>query len=489
MKHPIRRWLTGIAAVLLLGIGALVLVVRSKLPSDDEVATQISAAFEKRFGIALKVGGAHWSLLPIPVLVLSDIATDQPRPITLRRITLQLELAQLLRRVIAIDEVDIESLVLPRASVRAFRGKGPKPQKGGGDAVGLASPWTLAPVPVEQVKWRDVVWIDRRDIALAYDGELRFDAGWRPRQARVERAGLAPGLPPARLRVDREAGQDRWRTRIEVGGGTWNGVTLFETLADGKLRVSAELDPRQVDIEGLVQAFGRDTSVAGKVSGHSTLVAEADEVGALTRGLRTRTTFSVKPATLTRLDIAKAVSTAGISRGGTTALDELTGTLDTQATEDGTVLQYTNLKASSGMLRVSGSLRLFNRKMDGDVAVDLVDGVVGVPLKIGGTVSDPEVSLTGAALTGAAIGSAVLPGVGTAIGARVGQQVEKLFGGGESGKKPAPKPRKPPASQRPSAEAVRQAGSASPGDSAMATGSTSCTRGTGRSPICWRHIA
>jgi hypothetical protein len=445
MKHPIRRWLIGIAAVLLLGIGALVLVVRSKLPSDDEVATQISAAFEKRFGIALKVGGAHWSLLPIPVLVLSDIATDQPRPITLRRITLQLELSQLLRRVIAIDEVDIESLVLPRASVRAFRGKGPKPQEGG-DAVELASPWTLAPVPVEGVKWRDVVWIDRRDIALAYDGELRFDAGWRPRQARVERAGLAQGLPPARLRVDREAGQDRWRTRIDVGGGTWNGVTLFETLADGKLRVSAELDPRQVDIEGLVQAFGRNASVAGKVSGHSTLVAEAGEVGALMRGLRTRTTFSVKPATLTRLDIAKAVSTVGISRGGTTALDEITGTLDTQATGDGTVLQYTNLKANSGMLRISGSLRLFNRKMDGDVAVDLVDGVVGVPLKIGGTVSDPEVSLTGGALTGAAIGSAVLPGVGTAIGARVGQQVEKLFGGGEPGK--TQKPRKPPTPSR-----------------------------------------
>jgi hypothetical protein len=76
--------------------------------------------------------------------------------------------------------------------------------------------------------------------------------------------------------------------------------------------------------------------------------------------------------------------------------------------------------------------------------------VVGVPLKIGGTVSDPEVSLTGGALTGAAVGSAVLPGVGTAIGARVGQQVEKLFGGGEPEKKkqPAPRPRKPVASQR-----------------------------------------
>jgi hypothetical protein len=447
MKHPLRRWLIGIAAVLLLGIGALVWFVSSRLPSDQEVAARISEGFEQRFGVGLKVGGAHWALLPTPVLVLSDIATDQPRPITLRRASARLKLSELLHRVIAVDTLEIESLVLPRESVRAFRGKGPKPHEGG-NVIALPAPWTLAPIPLEQVRWRDVVWIDRRDIALAYDGEIAFDAHWRPRQARVERAGATP---PARLRLDREAGQDRWRTRIDVGGGTWNGVTLFETPAGGKLRLSAELDPRQVDIEGLVQAFGRRTSVAGKVNGHSTLVAEADEaneLGALMRSMHTRTTFSVRPATLTKLDIAKAVSTAGISRGGTTPLDELTGTLDTQGTEDGIVMRYTNLKARSGVLTASGNLRLFNRKMEGDIAVDLVDGVVGVPLKIGGSVSDPEVSLTGGALAGAAVGSAVLPGVGTAIGARVGQQVEKLFGGGEPEKKPVPKPRKPPASQR-----------------------------------------
>jgi uncharacterized protein involved in outer membrane biogenesis len=443
MKHPVRRWLIGIAVALLLGVGALVWVVSARLPTDDEVAAKIAEGFEKRFGVALKVGGAHWSLLPVPVLVLSDIATDQPRPITLRRVTLRLQLAPLLQRVIAVDEIEIESLVLPRASVRAFRGKGPKPQEGSGNVVALPAPWTLAPVPVELLRWRDVVWIDRRDISLAYDGDVRFDPGWRPRQARLERAGLTP---PVRLRLDRQAGQDRWRTRIDAGGGTWNGVSRLETLPGGKLRLSAELEPRQIDIESLVQAFDRRTSVAGKFSGNTTLVAEAgssEELGALIRSLHTRTTFSVQPATLTRLDVAKAVTTAGISRGGTTPLDELTGTLDTQGTEDGVVMQYTNLKARSGVLTASGNLKSFNRKLDGEIAVDLVDGVIGVPLKIGGTASDPELSLTGAALTGAAIGSAVLPGVGTAIGARVGQQVEKMFGGSKP-TKPKPRPRTGP---------------------------------------------
>jgi uncharacterized protein involved in outer membrane biogenesis len=441
MKHPVRRWLIGIAVALLLGVGVLVWVVSARLPTDDEVAAKIAEGFEKRFGVALKVGGAHWSLLPVPVLVLSDIATDQPRPITLRRATLRLQLAPLLQRVIAVDEIEIESLVLPRASVRAFRGKGPKPQEGSGNVVALPAPWTLAPVPVELLRWRDVVWIDRRDISLAYDGDVRFDPGWRPRQARLERASVTP---PVRLRLDRQAGQDRWRTRIDAGGGTWNGVSRLETLPDGKLQFSAELEPRQIDIESLVQAFDRRSSVAGKFSGNTTLVAEAgssEELGALIRSLHTRTTFSVQPATLTKLDVAKAVATAGVSRGGTTQLDELTGTVDTQGTEDGVVIQYTNLKARSGVLTASGNLKLFNRKLDGEIAVDLVDGVIGVPLKIGGTASDPELSLTGAALTGAAIGSAVLPGVGTAIGARVGQQVEKMFGGSKPKPKPKPAPR------------------------------------------------
>jgi uncharacterized protein involved in outer membrane biogenesis len=439
MKHPARRWLIGIAAALLLGAGVLVWVASTRLPSDEEVAARISEAFEKRYGVGLKIGGAHWALWPSPVLVLSQVATEQPRPITLRRITLQLKLRKLLQRIVAVDEAEIESLVLPRESVRAFRGKGPRPKEPG-PLFALPAPWALAPIPLENVRWRDVVWIDRRGIALAYDGDVVFDTGWRPRQARIERAGASP---PARLRLDREAGQDRWRTRIEVGGGTWNGVTRFELLPDDTMRVSAELEPRQVDIEGLVHAFGRRTAVAGKFSGQTTLVAQAGELGALIRSLHTRTTFSVKPATLTRLDLAKAVTTAGISRGGTTPLDELTGTLDTQGGEDGIVMRYTGLKARSGLLTASGNLKLFNRKLDGEVAVDLVDGVVGVPLKVGGSMSDPEVSLTGGALAGAAVGTAVLPGVGTAIGARVGQQVEKLFGAEEPAKKkPSPQPQR-----------------------------------------------
>ena len=136
----------------------------------------------------------------------------------------------------------------------------------------------------------------------------------------------------------------------------------------------------------------------------------------------------------------KAVSTAGADRSGQTVFDELTGTLDTQGTEDGIELRYTGLQARSGVLRASGSATVFNRRLNGEAAIDLVDGVVGVPFKLAGTLDEPQFSLTGGALAGAAVGTAVLPGVGTAIGARVGQQVEKLFGGEDEKKDKKPKP-------------------------------------------------
>jgi len=57
---------------------------------------------------------------------------------------------------------------------------------------------------------------------------------------------------------------------------------------------------------------------------------------------------------------------------------------------------------------------------------------VGVPLVVGGTLAAPEVTLTRGALLGAAVGTVVMPGVGTGagmeLGDRLGQGLNKLFG-------------------------------------------------------------
>jgi uncharacterized protein involved in outer membrane biogenesis len=438
MTHA-RRWLVGGAATLAALLAVAAALAAWWLPSDEELAARVRAEFEQHTGVGLRIGRLHWSPWPAPRIVLEDVATLQEEPIRARHLEARASWRALLARRLRIESVEAEGLAFPRESLRAFRGKGQAPLA---PSV-LAGFWTLDEVPVAYVRFSNVTWVDRRDIALPYDGRIDFDPHWRPRTAELGRTGVAP---PARLRIERErtapGEADRWRTFIDVAGGTWNGTTRLETALDGGLLLSAQLEPRDVDIQLLVQAFGRRAPVAGKAGGRTEVHATGANPAELWGSLHTRTRFTVRPATLTRFDLAQAIRTAGTSRGGQTPLDELTGLLDTQATPDGTRMQYTDLKARSGLLTASGSVRIFQRKLDGEVAVDLVDGVVGVPLKLGGTLAEPELSLTGGALTGAAIGTAVLPGVGTAIGARVGQQMERLFG--ESKKKPRSKgPRAP----------------------------------------------
>ncbi|MGJ7492598.1 hypothetical protein [Variovorax sp. ZT4R33] len=422
------RGAAGFAALLVVGAA----LVAWWVPSDAELAARVRSEFEQRTGIGLTVGHLHWTVFPAARVVLEDVATVQEEPIRIRRLEVSPQLRSLLSRELRVDSVSIDGAALPRESVRAFRGKEAAPTPAGGA-------WTLAPVPVEQVRFTELTWVDRRDIALAYDGRIDFDPQWRPRSAEFSRHGVTP---PARLRLEREGEADRWRTLIDVAGGTWNGHSELATDKEGALVLSAQLEPRNIDIEQLMQTFGRRAPVAGKVNGRTELRATGANVAELWRHATTRTRFSVRPATLTRFDLAKAIQTAGTSRGGRTPLDELTGTLDTEGTDDGMRFRYSGLKARSGLLTASGSARIYHRAIDGEVAVDLVDGVVGVPLKVGGSLDDPTLSLTGGALTGAAVGTAVLPGVGTAIGARIGQQVERLFG--DDAKKTPPKgPRAP----------------------------------------------
>jgi len=432
-----RRWIAGTAAALALLLAGLALVVHWMLPDHERLAQQVSQRFEKASGVGLTVESAHWSLLPRPSVVLEGLATAQKSPITVRRIVLHPRLSELWMRRIAIASIEVDGAVLPSSSVREFRGR----WEGDDPAGALGGAWRLAPLPLERLSLRDITWVDHRDIALAYDADVLFDGGWRPRSADVWRPEVSPA---ARLHLDRDGVQDRWRTLIEVGGGTWNGSTELHAQAGGRMRLVAMLEPKGVDLSALVRSFGRHTPVEGRFSGRTELDAEGSTVGEMLRSLHTRTRFSMAPATLTGLDLARAVKSAGISRGGRTLLDSLTGTVDTQVTDAGMALRYTGMTARSGVLSATGSASVLDRRLDGEAAVDIVDGVVGVPLKLGGTLDAPELSLTGGALAGAALGSAVLPGVGTAIGARIGQTVEQLFGD-DKNRKASPTAGKAPA--------------------------------------------
>ncbi|MDI1271198.1 MAG: AsmA-like C-terminal region-containing protein [Polaromonas sp.] len=401
----------GLAALL----GALWLALVWFIPGDEDLAAHAAGELQGRLGVPVRLGALHWRLLPVPAVVLEDVATDQPQPITVKKLTAYPDLLALLQRRVILDRVELDGAVVPQLSLRAL------------DATPRGAAAEAGAMPLARFVFRDLTWLSRHGVAVVYDGEIDFDPGWRPRQAVVRRPGFTPATD---LTLTRQGQEDRWAAHINVGGGTANGEVQLQTRADGRLVLDGQLRPSGVDVASAVAAFNRKPVIAGKATGNTVLSAQADTLVGLAQSLHTKTVFTMGASTLLRFDLDKAVRSFGKDHAGQTPLDAVSGQLATQNTPRGMVTNFTGIKARSGALTASGQARLSNRQIEAEFAVDLVDGIVGVPLVLSGPVDKVAVSVSGGAVAGAVLGTAVLPGIGTAIGARLGATLGRLFDSG-----------------------------------------------------------
>ena len=408
-----RKWL--LALGLFLGVAALLwIVIASLIPTDEALAKRAAAELERALGVKVSVGALHWQLRPVPALMIEDIATLQPQPIVIKQLTVNLNPAALLRRRVRVDSAEIAGAVVPQLSLRALNA-GP-----GGGLVDLSA----ADVPLPHLVFRDVSWITRYGVAIVFAGEVDFDAGWRPRQAQLRRPGVAPATE---LSLTRQGQEQRWAVRIKLGGGSADGELQLQTRAGGRLQLDGKLQPRDVEVAGALSAFNRRPILSGKASGETALSASGETLGQLAQSLHTQTAFSMGRAALLHFDLDKALRSAGQAHAGQTPLTAVSGQLATQNTPQGMTVTLSNVKAKSGVFSATGKGKLAQRQLDAEFAVDLVDGVVGVPLRLSGPLDHVKVSVPPGAWAGAAVGTALLPGVGTAIGARVGATLGQLF--------------------------------------------------------------
>jgi hypothetical protein len=446
---PARRWLVGLGFT----VGACVLaggVLLSLIPSDAVLAQRLAGALGDASGVRVSVGAVHWHLRPLPVVVVDDVVTEQPLPVTLKKLSLYPDLSALWQRRIKLDLVELEGAVVPQKSLRGLGG-GAKSGKLGGavttdsalssDAKPGGDSWTLDALPLSRFVFRDVSWISRTGVAVVYDGQADFDAAWRPRTAQLRRPGVQPATD---LSLSRQGEQDRWAVLLNAGGGTGHGELQVQTLGNGSLHLTGKLAPKGIEVASALKAFNRKPVIGGQASGTTTLSADGMSAIGLAQSLHTQTSFTMGPSTLLRFNLDKAVRSLGKAHDGQTRLDSVTGQLDTQNTPDGMLIDFTRVKATSGALSASGKARLMNRHIDAEVAVDLVDGVVGVPLRITGPLDKVTVSAPAGAVAGAVVGTAVLPGVGTAIGARLGAAIGNLFGSAPPTASAKPKTPVPP---------------------------------------------
>ena len=422
-----RKWIIGLGVVTLAVVGGGLLAA-SYIPSDEELAQTAATRLSEALGVTVSIGTVRWQLLPTPAVVVSDINIAQPAPITVRQLSLVPNISALWRRSVRFDRVELDGASVPQKSLGALVSSGAAlysmvtSAASADTALGSSR---LDELPLARFIFKNVSWISRSNVTAVYEGEIDFDTAWRPRTAQVRRPGAAT---PADLALTRLGQQDRWTTQINVGGGTANGEMQLARQTNGRLSLSGKLQVRGVEVASALQSFNRRSVLSGKAVGQTTLAAQGDSVAELAQSLRTQTPFTMGQSKLLRFDLDKAIRTLGKDHAGQTAVDSVTGELDTQNTAQGMVINFKGIKAKSGSLSASGNARLLNRVIDAEFAVDLVDGIVGVPLKVAGPLDKVNVSVPASALAGAAVGTAVLPVIGTAIGARIGAAIGNLFG-------------------------------------------------------------
>ena len=425
MTHA-RKWLLGIGSTLGV-LAVLAVVVISLIPSDEELARRGEAELEASLGVPVSIGAVYWQLLPSPLVVIENAATVQRQPLEVKKLTAYIDTAALWRRRLKVDRAVLQGAVVPQLSLRALARQG--------QTVGTDKParFTIDEIPLAHFEFRDVTWISRRGNHIVYDGEVDFDASWRPRTAQLRRPEV---ISATDLTLTRQGQDDRWDLRANAGGGTANGQVQLESGAGGAMRLTGKLQPRGIEVYTALHAFNRRSIIAGKASGETTLSAGGATAGELAQSLHTTTSFTMGRSTLLRFDLDKAIRTVGKDHAGETPLDSINGQLDTQNTPDGMVVDFSRIKAASGALSASGKARVANSRIDAEFAVDLIKGLVGVPLKISGPLDQVKVSVPASAVAGAVAGTAVLPGIGTAIGARIGAALGQIFGSPPAGKRP-----------------------------------------------------
>jgi uncharacterized protein involved in outer membrane biogenesis len=435
--------------VVLLALLVAVMGIAPLFISIDDYRPQIERILSERIKESVRLKNLRLAGLPLPHLVIEGVEIGKA-DVEVGRIAVTPDLLSLLGDIKIIRSVDISGLVINQNAVDRL------PLWVATDPRAKPANFTVL---VRNISLDDAVLKLQKTTFGPFDARVSIAGNGRPERADVTaRDGkFKATIKQAGKQFDIEVQAKDWRppagppihfdellvrgmatlddanlpeVKAKLYGGT---VTGQMTMGWHKgLQLKGSYVVSAVELRDLVPLFSPETRLSGRLTAKPVFSASAPSAERLKNALKLETPFDIRDGVLQGIDIQKAASSL-LTRdsSGQTRFDMLSGHF---AMERGTQ-RISGLNVASGSLAADGNVSIApNKTLSGRINAQVKVGGLSaatVPLNISGTLDAPLALPTGAAMAGGAIGTAILPGVGTAIGAKAGNWAEGLFGGGK----------------------------------------------------------
>jgi|LNFM01.1.fsa_nt_gb uncharacterized protein involved in outer membrane biogenesis len=432
-------------AVLVISLIFAGLAMVPVLVSLDSYRPQIEAMVSDKLKEPVMLRQLNLRVLPLPHVLIEGIQVGKAGDLTVGKVAVTPDLLSLLTSTKVIRSIDIDGLLITQRALDKI------PQWTKADP---KAPPAAFKVVVREIRLNDASLQLQQKKLGPFDAEVGIGEDGLPQRALLSaRDGkFKAALQPAdqnRLRLTVDArdwslplGPPMKFDELKVSGfATPTSLDLRQIeskLYQGKiggvmevnwqkgLRLKGQLAVDAVELRELVPLFSPAAKISGRLSAKPLFSGESAKPEQIGAAMRLETPFDIRDGVLQGIDLQRA-ATRLITRetGGETRFDTLSG----QFAMDRGTQRITNLKVTSGSLGAEGNVTIApNKALSGRINAQVGSALV-VPLNLSGTVDSPMALPSGASIAGAALGSVVMPGVGTTVGAKVGNWAGGLFGG------------------------------------------------------------
>lgn len=406
---------------------------------------QVEALATNTLGQPVSIGSLRVALLPSPRLNVGDVVVGKHRELTIAHISVVPALTSLLSETKVISSLRVIKPMSTKDALNILAGLATEAEgKPSNNAVNVRQ------IIIKDAKldWPGMRLLEMNaDISLSaeskpeaakiesVDGQLKFN--FIPQSSRqlitlTAKEWILPMGAPLLIN-QLQMNMVLTESKLEVSkidgtfyGGKLSGVANLTWGKSYKINGKIKLD--NLALHEPATLLTKSTSVSGQLFSSGQYTATAKEPAQLADNLHANFKFNVKDGVLYGFDLAKApLMLLGQGKGGETKFDEFTGLLGIS----GKTYQLRNLQISSGLMLTYGAVKINpNKSLNGEVKVEVKNSmkIAAIPLQVSGTLDNPTVFPTKAAIAGAVAGTALLGPVGTGVGIKAGEAIGDLKG-------------------------------------------------------------